>query len=879
MEEIRIIWAFFIVFCRKKLERRFATSRYLALRDALSPRGASVFSKSAEKIFKILESADDRCGQYLAWKIATPVQFVAKRIVYSVARVWLIFACLFLEAFALCRWIEKMVDEFLDFVPKWCLRPMLAVVYSASAIILLVVLLLLYVRFWTFGLDAKLDFFLNFSPAASVQILDEDKSPLAELPGIESYIDRIPYYRHPVNVGEIPQVMTDALLAAEDKRFFSHRGIDKIAVLRAGAHDFWVSIKSRSISFSRGASGWTQQMVKQVFLRDQFEREQRGGVGKVGKFFRKIEEIRYSIWLERELPKRYKNLELAKIKIMEVFATMGAIGHGQYGVASGARFYFGKELREIEGHPEEAAMLAGLLQNPNGYSPINNLNVAKGRRDLVLELMAELPGKSNEERQAYREAKKMPIKLAVQSPREKLVAPSAMNYIIKTLWGSQDNPMITWENGAIVESTISRAHQIAANGAVEFGLEEYRKRHQENAKKIQVALVVMHNDGRISALVGGANPKYQDFNRISAHRQPGSSIKPLVNFAALRNGRRVECTRERPDCDVFDREGIRIQMGGGRTHEINNYDHRYFGMIQLWQCMAESRNACTMWLAGNISPKGMKESLVEIKNAANLFGMYEDAKLYPTIALGAEEVTPIQLTAMYAAFLNGGYRVVPTVIKRVTSPEGGLKEERLFREPIMDTPVFEGMATLLRHAVLWQSGTGRSLSNLPNWEGKIGLPIEVGGKTGTTDNFKDAWFCGGTYGEKGITACVWVGFDDNTFLTDPAKCKPLDAEGRKYCESGAVVALPIFKKFMELAFVDSYPEPFPKHINDRVLGAHKYGKVPSRSSPPQEKPVGIKIDVSEKEKKVVIPVKPPVVLPPASVPKTVPAEVPDEKKQ
>lgn len=766
-------------------------------------------------------------------------------------------------ALNLVRGLIGPFSRFINKLPKPLYKPLQVLFVGSGCLIFILVSLVFYVRFWTFDFSEKeIDKFLNFNPAASVQIIDASGEALFELPGIENWEDRVPYYRHPVNVGEIPEVVIEALLAAEDKRFFFHSGVDFLAVFRAvwsvARSSVSASISSRwpKIVYSQGASSWDQQMIRQVFFQEDFEREQRGRTNKIGKLFRKIKEVRFALWLERKLLDRYKDQELAKMKILEVFATMGFCGHGQYGMASCAKFYFGKELREIKA-PEEAALLAGLLPNPAGYSPINHPEIALSRRNTVLDQMVKLTGKKE-----YEEAKKKPVVLMKRSwPQEKFVAASAVNYILKTLWGSQEQPLITWENGVTVKSTIVKSFQQPASAAVEHGLSEYQKRHPDPSPKAQAAFVVMRNNGEILAMVGGANPRYTDFNRVTSQRQPGSAIKPVIYFAALKNGKRIDCTRENPDCYVLDRP-IGINMGGGRYHEVHNYDGRYFGFVQMWQCLAESRNACTMWLANRIVPEGKLESLKAIKEAANLLGLYDDAPLYPTIALGAEVTTPLALTVAYAAFANGGYKVVPTIYHQVLQADKTIiKEATLYHERVMSEEEAQKMAVLLRHAVIWQSGTGRSLSNVPNWEGKIAFPFEIAGKTGTTNNFLDAWFCGSTYGLRGITACVWVGNDDNVSLTDPAKCNPVDYEGRRYCDSGAAVALPIFKKFMELVYGSGFaPDPFPVEVNNQVRSAHRFGVVVSaptkepekKSEPVKNTPIPAldpKSEVAKEEKK------------------------------
>lgn len=687
----------------------------------------------------------------------------------------------------------------------------------------------LYLNYAPWGLSPKIvDMFLSFQPPKTVEILDNEGNSLIELPGIENWKKKTPEYRKSVSIGEVSPVMLQAMLAAEDQRFFLHNGVDYLAIFRAAkeviTNSFFASVRCRCVKivFPQGASTLTQQVVRLVILKEQFAEEQQHRVSKLQKVARKIWEARLALFLERELTKRYGSKEVAKSKVFEVYAEMSYVGHGQYGLSSAAEFYFGKPLREIT-KAEEAAMIAGIIRDPSRYSPRINPVAAEGRRNRILLLMKDI--QNNDE---IAKSLKAPISLA-ELPESKTIAPAAINFILENLWGSKERRRISWINGTRVQSTIVRRDQIAANEAVEYGLKLYRERHPAYAEKIQAAAVVMENTGKIRAMVGGVGTRYTSFNRALARRQPGSAIKPIVYLAALEQGRTVDCTVQQPSCYILD-VPISVSMGKGKQrHEIHNYDGRYYGRIQLWQAFAESRNAATMWLFRNLDPGGPKKSLERVIEAANRLGLYEKAEHYPTIAIGAEVVTPLALTAAYITFANGGFRVTPQIIEQAWGPDSTVlvvRQDVPKEEQVLDPNIAKGMMQLLRHTILWQSGTGRALSNLPNWEKKIGLPMEITGKTGTTNDFRDAWFCGSTYGSRGLTACIWVGMDDNTSLGDSEKCKPLEADARKYCESGASVALPIFKKFMEILYGQGYrPEPFPQEINQAVLAAHKYGVV------------------------------------------------------
>lgn len=691
------------------------------------------------------------------------------------------------------------------------------VFYAVLSAFLFGMLLFFYLHFWHFDFEeSQVDALLNFRPALLTEVLDEKGQSLIELPGLENDALRTPYYRRWVSYEEIPQVMVHAAISAEDKRFFEHHGVDFLAIGRAAiivsCRSMWQSLRwgRPTIVFAQGASTVDQQVVRLLFLKKETALEHSGRASPFRKIRRKLKEIRMALWLEKRLEKRLGTKERSKQKIFEVFANVSYCGHGRYGFASASEFYFGTRLEEVDA--PRAAVLAGIIRDPRKYSPILSPESAKARRDWVLFLMQDGEYLTKE---TAREYQSLPI-FSVELPREKTIAPAVVSLVLKTLWDS-DTHAVRWENGCSVTTTINKEWQIAANDALQKGLDAYRSRHKGDEKKgrVQGAVVVLSNTGEIKALVGGENGKYVSFNRATeARRQPGSAFKPFVYGAAFENGWRIDCKSPGSGpCTLEDTAGERVPMGRGRApHEINNYDGRFLGEIELWQALAESRNIPTVRLARAVGSD-------VVATFAHRFGLNKEIEAYPTTALGAEEVTPLELASAYTVFANGGVKYQPRIIASIKK-QGSVKEEVQkpdLGERVVSAEVAREVTKGLRHAVRWKKGTGRRLSQ--------NVPFAVAGKTGTTNDFRDAWFCGFTYGFEGVTVCVWVGIDDNTPLGDGALCKPLDPLGREFCEPGGRVALPIFEGLIKEIYKDTPPPAFPAGIEESVSKAEQNGKI------------------------------------------------------
>lgn len=611
----------------------------------------------------------------------------------------------------------------------------------------------------------------------------------------------------------LPAVLRDAIVTAEDKNFFRHSGVDYGALPRV----VWRNVVRRGTGkqpegriggrgFSQGGSTITQQLVRGWFLRSLTERENgeelisKGiaprlaamalGTQRVNKLIRKTEEIRLSLWLEDELEQRLGSRQRAKEEILARYASLVYLGAGRYGFASAAEGYFGKPLSSFTAEDAgRAALLASIMKCPGDYAPTgDNLDRVKARRDKILTLMAQR-GMIDEglERRSLAE----PIVIAAR-PVPEPPAAAAISAVFTELRSTGDAslaPRALAAGRIRVHATIDSATQRLAREALERGLLAYETRHPGGRGLVQGAVIVLANrDASVLAEVGGRqtfkgqSTSYVDFNRaLSARRQPGSAMKPFVYLAALRMGASM-------DGEVMD-EAISLPMGGGRPDKwIRNYDDAFKGPMPMRQALAESRNAATIWLARSIG-------IAPILDTAQRAGIHTPLAPFLSTALGAAEIPLVELANAYRT-LASGFLAAPHVISRVTDSEG----MQLFAPPAGGQPFDcdpEALAEIqegLRGVVRIPEGTAHALDSL-------GIPIM--GKTGTTNDFRDALFVGSTYGPDGVTVAVRIGYDDNRSL------------GGK--ETGARAALPIFKEIVQGIYRVRGGSPlFPREMEQRI---------------------------------------------------------------
>ena len=679
---------------------------------------------------------------------------------------------------------------------------------AASALLLLLLLpgvgLVQHIYFNRSGLP-DLEPFIRFELPTIGQVYDMNGKVLVELAR---------EYRRVVAYDEVPPILRDAILAAEDKNFFSHSGVEYRALLRVGYKTVVHSVAAwrkggfqLRLHFPQGGSTLTQQLVRGYFLRDRVSRENGAalfrdsvtsrllsaalGVPTTNKFLRKLEEVRLTFWLEEEMRRRYGSQEQAKREIFARSANLNYLGNGRYGLAAGSEYYFGKALSSYTVEDAgKAALLAGITKSPRDYSPVPGDPRPLRRRNQILALMAR-NGYISEGLAKRCQAE--PVLVAPDSPVT-IHAPAAINTVLGEVkqngagrFGVED----LFQGRISVRSTVDDRVQTIVNEALENGLALYEKRHPEAKELIQGSVVVLRNaDAAILAEAGGRQldkgryTRYTDYNRATGSlRQPGSAWKPLVYLAAFRQGMNLD--------SMVPDEPISVPMGTNRPVKwIANYDKQFKGLITMRQALAESRNAVAVWITREIG-------LHRVIGTSRELGIRAPLQPYLTTALGASEVRLLELAGAYRAMASG-ILAEPHIIDRVTDASGGVLYEAPRAELDIGSTHLSLIQEGLRGVIRLPEGTAHSLDSRD-------FPIPVMGKTGTTSDFHDALFVGSTYGRQGITVAVRIGFDDNRTLGER--------------ETGGHTALPIFREVMlrvyERQLVGPVPQ-FPREIEDRI---------------------------------------------------------------
>ena len=492
-----------------------------------------------------------------------------------------------------------------------------------------------------------------------------------------------------VPLRELPDYVPKAFIAIEDRRFYSHHGVDPFGIMRALIAD----VLRRGAS--QGASTITQQLAKNLFLTQ--ERT----------VSRKLQEMVLAFWLEHKF---------SKAQILELYLNRVYFGSGAYGVEGAAQRYFGKSARQLT--LAEAAMLAGLVQSPSRLAPTRNPDGAERRARIVLDDMAEqkLIGED-----AARAA------LAHPARAMKPAGAGSVNYVADWVMDAVDDLVGRFDQDIVVETSIDPALQ----GAAERALAEALAQKGEKLGIGEGALVAMTPDGVVRALVGGKSYADSQFNRaIAAKRQPGSAFKPFVYLTALEHGLTPDTVRE---------DGP-IAVKGWKPE---NYEHEYMGPVTLTQALANSLNTVSVRLTLEFGPAAV------IRTAYRL-GINSMLEPNASIALGTSEVSVLELVTAYATFANGGFAISPHVVERVRGADGKTLYARSSQNlgRIVD-PRYVAMMNAMMHETL-MSGTARK-ADLPGWP--------AAGKTGTSQDFRDAWFIGYT---SHLVAGVWLGNDDNS---------------------------------------------------------------------------------------------------------------------
>jgi penicillin-binding protein 1B len=551
--------------------------------------------------------------------------------------------------------------------------------------------------------------------------------------------------RRPVALGDMSPFLPLAVLAAEDHRFFDHPGLDAVAVARA-----LVANVTRG-GITQGASTLTQQLVKNLALRP--ERTWR----------RKILEGALALAIER----RYDKEQILEAYLNTVYLGQRG-GAALVGVGAAAQSFWGKDARRLG--LAESALLAGIIRAPNRYAPDQHPARARQRRDAVLRRMHEL-GMIDKQVLAAALAERTAVGAGTTVPSQ---APYFLDYV-RTTAGADPGPGRTR-----VYTTLDAGLQRAAEAAVARGLDRLESAHRglrrsASGDRLQAALVAMDPaTGEIRAMVGGRDYQLSPFNRVTrARRQPGSAFKPFVFLAALRRGPTGEPPPVTPASVVEDLP-IEIAMPQD-AWAPRNFEDRFDGLITVRQALERSSNSVAVRLA-------QMAGLDNVVRAAREAGFTSRMAPVPALALGSFEVTPLELARAYATLANGGTRVAPHGVRliegrpraaRAAARASGVPSAFFADELYLVTDLLRGVV---------DRGTAAAVRAL-------GLAGAVAGKTGTTNDTRDAWFAG--YSPRLVTV-VWVGFDDGT---------PLGL-------SGAGAALPIWTDFMRAAAAVEDPGEF-----------------------------------------------------------------------
>jgi len=583
--------------------------------------------------------------------------------------------------------------------------------------------------------------------------------------------------RRAIKVVDVAPVLVRAIVATEDTRFFSHLGVDVIGMGRAAVANL------RSGKVRQGGSTLTQQLMKNFFLTT--ERT----------FSRKLVEIAMALVAER----RYSKMQILENYLNEIY--LGQRGaRGVFGFSEASDFYFGKSPRDLT--IAEAALLAGIIRAPNAYSPFTAPERALERRNTVLRLLRDA---GDIDDAAYAAAVASPLGV-VAAPPDATIAPFFVDYVKGELVKRFPPDVLTTE-GLNIYTTLDPLLQEQAQRALQARLERLEKERPRLAAaaekdRLEAALVALApSTGEIRAMVGGRNYQASQFNRATqASRQTGSTFKPIVFLAAMLD---QDPARHLTPATRLTDEPFTWPLDDGRDWTPANYGDQYHGEVSARVALERSLNAATARVASSVG----LPAIVELAQAMGVPGPLPEV---PSLTLGALEATPLEMASVYAVLASGGTRAEPVAIKRVTSRDG---EPIPGEQPALRAVVPPDTAYVLTHMLegVLDAGTATAAR-------AAGFRHPAAGKTGTTNDYRDAWFIGFT---PDLLAAVWVGFDRRS---------PLGM-------SGGTAALPIWTDFMKAAVAPLPPRPFlpPPGVTlvrlDRASGALVDGGIGAVASP------------------------------------------------
>jgi penicillin-binding protein 1A len=582
----------------------------------------------------------------------------------------------------------------------------------------------------------------NFEPVQGSKIFDDSDELITEF-----HVER----RIFVPLTQIPKALKEAILATEDSRFYSHFGVDPMGIARAVYQNF------RHGRIVEGGSTITQQLAKVLFLTPDKSLD------------RKLKEAVLAVELER----RY-----SKDRLLEMYLNQIYFGHGAFGVEAASRTFFGKSVKDLS--IAESALLAGLPKAPSTYSPFEHPDAAKRRRAIVLARMVDVNVLKDAEAKNLAAAK-----LDLVPPERRRTTGQHYLEYVQQLLESAYGADVVFKGGLQVYTTLSPTMQLKAEQSLREGLKALETRRLKASEKAGTAPVTERPEGallaldpqtgHIKAMVGGYDFFKSEFNRATqARRQPGSSFKPFVYIAALEAGL--------TPATVVEDSPVEFPGGpNGKPWKPENYDRKFRGPVTLQQALEESVNVAAVKVQERI---GLRRTI----NVARRMGVESPLGENLSLALGTSELSLLELTSAYGTLANQGQWLHPTTIRYVLDAQGKLLEENVPEPKQVLTPELAFVAMQMLKGTI-ERGTGVAAKAL-------GRPAAA--KTGTTNDYSNAWFIGFT---PQLATGVWVGYDRPRSL------------GKD--ETGSRVAVPIWTTFMQSALAGMPAEDFP--IPEKVV--------------------------------------------------------------
>ena len=574
-----------------------------------------------------------------------------------------------------------------------------------------------------------------------------------------------------IPLAQIPPQIIETVLTIEDRRFYSHFGIDPVAVGRA----LWTNFTKGGVV--QGGSTITQQLAKNLFYSPQRT------------MGRKFKEALAALVLEV----KYTKQNILESYLNEIY--LGQAGFVSiYGVSEAAHRYFGKTLQKLT--VEEIAMIAGLIKGPNSYAPMKHPELAKQRRDVVLRRLRET-GHLTEE--AWNRAVNEPVRA---TPSEDVLT-DAPYFVDAVLRQVEEAGVVPLPEGLRIDSTLDPMIQQAATESLEKGLAKLEATHRHlnsSLESVQGAVVVLDpKTGSVLALVGGRDYRRSQFNRaVQAQRQPGSLFKPFVYLAALEAAREGQAGQLTAASLLAD-EPVTFESETG-SWSPQNYDKQFHGPISLRSALEQSLNVPAVQAAKTVGTKPIVQLLHRLGVTSAI------GNDLSSVALGSSSVSLMEITAAYGAVANGGIAVKPTAVRSTRDRQGDIVWSGVPDRQQATSPQGAYVLTSLLEGVI-QRGTASKAKVL-------GLQGTVAGKTGTTDGYRDAWFVGYT---SDVVIGVWVGFDDE---------RPLRL-------TGSQAALPIWMDLARRVIPPNVPSfVMPSGVVTRVIDP-KTGQLATSQCPEQ----------------------------------------------